>query len=186
MKAAIYTHYGSADVLKLKEVEKPSPGDNEVLIKVHATTVAPVDIHFRSGTPLLARKMAGGFLKPKIIILGFDLAGVIESVGNNVEQFKQGDRVYGFVPTGMNGTCAEYISVPEDYIIKKPDNLTFEEAATVPASAAQSLLFLQAGNIQNGKIKPIIDRRYPLEQSAEAHRYIEKGHSKGKVVISII
>ena len=84
MKAMVYTKYGSPDVFELKDIEKPTANDNEVLIKVHATTVSPADVHFRSGSPFLARLMAGGLLKPKITILGFDFAGEIESVGKNV------------------------------------------------------------------------------------------------------
>ncbi len=111
MKAIIYRKCGCPDVLELADIEKPVPKDDEVLIKVHATTVSPVDWHFRSGTPFLARKMAGGFLKPKIVILGFDIAGEIESAGRNVQRLKGGDRVYGLVPLGANGANAEYLSL---------------------------------------------------------------------------
>jgi len=113
VKAIIYRKYGCPDVLELADIEKPVPKDDEVLIKVHATTVSPVDCHFRSGTPLLARKMAGGFLKPKIVILGFDIAGEIESAGRNVQRLKGGDQVYGLVPLWANGANAEYICVSE-------------------------------------------------------------------------
>lgn len=151
MKAIVYTKYGTPDVLELKEVEKPVAKDTEVLIKVRVTSVTPADIHFRSGTPFLARQLAGSFLKPKITTLDFDIAGEIESVGKNVQRLKEGDQVYGFVPFGSNGACAEYICVPENNVIIKPNNLTFEEAAAIPTGATIALLYLQAGNIQSGQ-----------------------------------
>lgn len=151
MKAIIYRKYGCPDVLELADIEKPVPKDDEVLIKVHATTVSPVDWHFRSGTPFLARKMAGGFLKPKIVILGFDIAGEIESAGRNVQRLKGGDQVYGLVPLGANGANAEYICVSEKNVIPKPGNMTYEEAAAVPTASTVALRFLRAGSIQSGQ-----------------------------------
>jgi 2-desacetyl-2-hydroxyethyl bacteriochlorophyllide A dehydrogenase len=319
MKAIVYEKYGSPDVLELKEIEKPAPGDTDVLIKVHATSVGPTDTHFRSGTPFLARFMAGGLLKPKITILGLDIAGEIESAGKHVRQSKTGDQVYGFVPVRANGATAEYICVPEHHVRPKPANMTMIEAAAVPTSATIALRFLQAGGIQRGqrvlingasggigtfavqlakafgvdvtgvcnttnlelvrslgaddvidytqkdftkngqtydlifdtvgkrsfpmcqhsltrkgiyvttiltrqilfdmlrtsvigskkatfiipkitiddlhhvhdlieagKVKPVIDRCYPLEQTAEAHRYSEAGHAKGKIIVSAV
>jgi NADPH:quinone reductase-like Zn-dependent oxidoreductase len=151
MKAIVYEKYGSPDVLELKEIEKPVARDTEVLIKVHATTVGPTDVHFRSGTPFLARVVAGGFLKPKITILGLDIAGEIESVGKHVQRLKAGDHVYGFVPVGANGATAEYICVPEHHVRPKPANMTMIEVAAVPTAATMALRFLQAGGIQRGQ-----------------------------------
>lgn len=151
MKAVIYRKYGSPDVLQLEDIEKPVPNDTEVLIKVYATSVSPIDWHFRSGSPFLARKMAGGFLKPKIEILGFDVAGEIESVGIKVQRLKEGEQVYGRVPPGFNGANAEYVCVPEDEVISKPASMTYEEAAAVPAAATVALWFLREGGLQSGQ-----------------------------------
>ncbi len=151
MKAMVYHKYGSPDVLQLEEVEKPAAKNNEALIKVHATSVSPADWHFRSGTPFLARLMAGGLLKPKTAILGLDVAGEVESVGASVRRLKEGDSVYGLVPPGMNGANAEYTSLPADQVLKKPANVTFEEAAAIPAAAGVAWLFLRAGGIKSGQ-----------------------------------
>ena len=151
MKAIVYEKYGSPDVLELKEIEKPAARNTEVLIKVHATSVGPTDVHFRSGAPFLARVMAGGLLKPKITILGLDIAGEIESVGKHVQRLKAGDHVYGFVPVGANGATAEYICVPENHVMPKPANMTMIEAAAVPTAATIALRFLQIGGIQCGQ-----------------------------------
>ena len=151
MKAVVYRKYGSPDVLQLEDIEKPVPKETEVLIKVHATSVSPLDWHFRSGSPFLARIMAGGFLKPKIGILGFDVAGEIESVGRRTQRLKEGHQVYGRVPPGVNGANSEYVCVPEEEVIAKPASMTYEEAAAVPAAATTALWFLRAGGIQSGQ-----------------------------------
>ena len=151
MKAMVYTEYGSPDVFELKEIEKPSANNNEVLIKVSTTTVSQADAHFRSGTPFLARQMAGGFQRPKITILGFDFAGEVESVGKECNRLKKGDKVYGFMPFGINGANTEYVCVPEEHALIKPINMTYEEAAAVPLAATVALRFLQAGSIKSGQ-----------------------------------
>jgi len=330
MKAVICTKYGPPEVLELKEVEKPAPKDNEVLIRVHATSVNFGDIlarNFRKispgkfSMPLLFwffAKMSFGFTEPKITILGSEFAGEIESAGKDVKSFKKGDQVFGYLGQNM-GAYAEYLCMPEDGCVAiKPANMTYEEAAVVPYGAIMALNLLRKVNIQPGqkvlvngasggigsaavqiaqyfgaevtgvcgtprlefvkslgadkvidytkedftqsgetydlifdilgkssfsrcksslkqngryllasfkmkqlfqmlwtsmigskkvicalaidkqedlffikdlieagKIKSVIDRRYPLEQTAEAHRYIEKGHKKGNVVITV-
>jgi NADPH:quinone reductase-like Zn-dependent oxidoreductase len=321
MKAIVCTKYGPPDVLQLKEVAKPTPKDKEILVKVHATTVVPGDCRIRSFTvpPLfwLMGRLVLGFTKPKNPILGFELAGEVESVGKDVTRFKQGDQVFGSTYAMGLGAHAEYKCMPEDgAVVIKPANLSYEEAAGITFGGNSALWFLKEGNIQSGqkvliygasgsvgtfavqlakyfgaevtgvcsttnvelvkslgadkvidytkedftkngetydiifdvvdkcrfsrcknslkkegvylstvlvvtqarwqsmtsgkklvggtasedtenlnllkelleagKIKPVIDRRYPLEQTAEAHSYVDKGHKKGNVVITVV
>ena len=296
MKAIVCTKYGSPDGLQLKEVEKPSPEDNEVLIKIHATTVTFGDAMLRSFTGLRRIVFGPFFGLRSNKILGHELAGEIESVGVDVRLYKEGDQV--FASTGFGaGAHAEYICLPEDGMVAiKPTNMTYEEAAAIPVGGNTALHILKEGNIQNGhkvliygasgsvgsyavqlasyfgaevtgvcstnnldmvrslgaevvidytqedftksgetydvifdavrkisesqckgslkgngtylsaadstsekaenlvflkelieegKIKSVIDRRYPLEQVPEAHRYVDKGHKRGNVVITV-
>jgi len=148
LKAIVYTKYGPPDVLKLKEVEEPVPKDDEVLIRVYASTITPMDWRFREGKNPIARLMAGP-VKPKNTILGVELAGEVEAVGTKVKLFKKGDQVFG---GGQPGAHAEYICMPEDKIAMKPLNMTYEEAAAVHFAAGTALGFLRdAGNIKAGQ-----------------------------------
>jgi len=150
MKAMVYTKYGSPDVLQLKEVEKPTPKDDEVLIKVHAASANAYDWHLLRADPFLVRLRGGWLLKPKNTILGADIAGRVEAVGRNVKQFQPGDEVFGDLSACGNGGFAEYVSVPESALALKPASLTFEEAAAVPMAAVTALQGLR----DNGQIQP--------------------------------
>ena len=314
MNAIVCTKYGSPDVLRLKEVETPTPRHNEVRIKILATAVTASDCIVRGfNLPLwhpmgLMMGLVLGFSKPRNPILGMVLAGEVKSAGKDVRRFKKGDQVFASTvksPIQMRfGTYAEYICLPEDWIVAlKPSNVTYEEAAAIPFGGMLALHFLRKGNIQSGqkvlvygssgaigtaavqlarhfgarvtgvcsaanlelvkslgadtvidytqedftsrgdrydlifdavgkkksqrfasksqcskaltpngkyisvddgspqprlkdllllkelveagKIKPVIDRRYLLEQTAEAHRYVEQGHKRGNVIITV-
>src|SRR6266849_3902455 len=151
MKAIVSTEYGSPEVLQLKEVEKPTPRDHEVLLKVHAASANPADWHFMRGAPFFAR-FDTGFPKPKNPILGADVAGRVEAVGSNVTQFRPGDEVFGDTFQCGWGGFAEYVCVSEDRSALKPANLTFDEAAAVPLAAFTALQGLRdKGQIQSGQ-----------------------------------
>jgi NADPH:quinone reductase-like Zn-dependent oxidoreductase len=153
MRAINYTEYGPPDVLKFTEVEKPAPEDDEVLIRIRAASVNPLDWHFMRGTPLFVRLMIGGLVKPKDKRLGRDVAGQVEAIGRKVTQFKPGDEVFG----ACSGAFAEYVCATEDRLVLKPVNLSFEDAAAVPVAASTALQGLRdKGRIQRG-YKVLVD-----------------------------
>jgi NADPH:quinone reductase-like Zn-dependent oxidoreductase len=148
MKAIFRTTYGSADILELREIDKPLPRDDELLLKVHAASVNPLDWHILRGEPFLVRLMGFGLLKPKHQILGADMTGRVEAIGKNVTQFKVGDEVFG---SGMGG-FAEYARIRESQAASKPAAMTFEQAAAVPVAGLTALQALRKhGRIQNGQ-----------------------------------
>jgi NADPH:quinone reductase-like Zn-dependent oxidoreductase len=150
MKAVIYEKYGSPEVLELREIDKPSVADDEILVKIHAASIQQTDIRFRTGTPFLARVLAG-LLKPKNQILGCDYSGIIEAKGKNINEYNVGDEVYGQLDK-RTGTHAEYISLSMKEVSPKPKNLNFVEAASVGVAGTMALQCLRDhGEIQRGK-----------------------------------
>lgn len=151
MKAIVYTNYGSPDVLQFKDVEKPTPKDNEVLVKVHAASANPADWHTMRATPFLAR-LVNGFFKPKNPRLGADVAGRVEAIGSAITQFHVGDEVFACLSLNAMSSFAEYACVREEALVLKPANLTFEQAAAVPLAALTALQGLRdTGQIQTGQ-----------------------------------
>jgi NADPH:quinone reductase-like Zn-dependent oxidoreductase len=153
MKAIVCTKYGSPDVLQLREVVKPVPQEDEILIKIHAASINSRDLRMLRAKPFFIRLLPGGLLRPKNKILGADVAGRVEAVGSSVKQFKPGDEVFGYLPSATGrGTFAEYVCANENAIALKPVNLTFEQAAAVPLAAITALQGLRdKGNIQPGQ-----------------------------------
>lgn len=146
IKAIVYCKYGLADVLKLEEIEKPTPDDDQLLVKIHAAAANPLDWHYMRGTPYLMRMMTG-LRKPKDIRLGVDYSGTVEAVGRKVTQFKPGDEVFG----GRTGAFAEYVVTREaGSVVLKPSTITFEQAAAVPIAAVTALQGLRQGKVGPG------------------------------------
>jgi NADPH:quinone reductase-like Zn-dependent oxidoreductase len=148
MKGAVRHDYGSPDVVRLEQIDKPLPDDDQVLIKVRAAAINPLDWHLMEGTPYILRMMGSGVMKPKDPRLGVDVAGVVESVGKDVKQFKPGDAVYG----AGDSALAEYSPASEKQIALKPDDITFEQAAAVPIAGITALQGLRdSGQLKAGQ-----------------------------------
>ena len=148
MKAIVYSAYGPPEVLELRETTQPIPKDDEVLVKIHAVSLNPADLHLLNGRPFFAR-LSMGLKKPRITTPGIDIAGVVEEAGKNVQDFKKGDEVFG--GCGWGGGLADYVCVAEKNLVFKPANLSFEEAAAANVAAITALQgFRQAGRIQPG------------------------------------
>ncbi len=152
MRAIARSEYGSAEVLNLEEVDKPVVSNHDVLVKVHATSVNAGDWHLMRGTPFITRLIYGGLRQPRIKILGFDVAGRVEAVGQDVNQFKPGDEVFGDLSECGFGAFAEYVCAAESALVLKPDTISFEVAAAVPGAALAALQGLRnCGHIQPGQ-----------------------------------
>lgn len=159
MKAVLYNKYGSPNVLKLMDIERPIPKDNEVLIKIHSATVTSGDVRLRSSDfpPLfwLPARLLFGLFKPKKKILGHELAGTIEKIGKDVSKFKVGDSVFGTTTMLNTGSYAEYICLPQKWktgvLELKPKNLSFTEAAALPVGAMTAMYLLEKANLKNGQ-----------------------------------
>ena len=147
MKAIVQDTYGSPDVLELKDIDRPEPGEGEVLVRVAAAGVDPGVWHLLSGLPYALRLMGFGLRAPKVRVRGRDVAGTVEAVGASVTRFRPGDAVFGI----SEGSFAEYTCAPEDRFVAKPDGLSFEEAAAVPISALTALQAVRAGRVTSGK-----------------------------------
>src|SRR6266496_6002613 len=148
MKSILQTSYGSSDVLRLMDIEKPTPKENQVLVKVHAASINAKDYRMMQADPFFIRLMGNGFLKPKDQRIGTDVAGRVEAIGENVTQFKPGDEVFGCA----TGSFAEYVLAKESYLTLKPANRSFEEVAALPVAALTALQGLRdAGNIRAGQ-----------------------------------
>jgi NADPH:quinone reductase-like Zn-dependent oxidoreductase len=146
MKAVVYRCYGSPDVLHVEAIPKPQITDNELLVRVHAASINPAEIHFMTGKPYIVRLLTG-IGAPKYARLGNDFAGIVESVGRNVKRFRPGDRVFG----GSRGALAEYVALSEDQALEiKPDNLSFEQAASIPIAGVTALQGLR----DHGRLQP--------------------------------
>lgn len=149
MKAVIFNQYGSSDVLKFADIDKPTIKDNEVLVRIHGTSVNAADWHVMRGDPYLARLVFGITKPKKNTVLGNDFAGIVEAVGRSVTTFSSGDQVYGQVVTGA---FADYVSVSESILSHKPTNLSFKQAASVPCAGLTALQALRnIGQIQPGQ-----------------------------------
>jgi len=146
MKAMVYNEYGFPESLELQNIDKPVLGDNDVLVNVLASSVNWLDWHFLTGKPFMARLMSGLF-KPKYPVLGIDVAGLVEEVGSGVTDFQQGDPVFG---AAKHGCFAEYVALNEAMLVRKPDGLTFEEAAAIPGAAVPALHAIR----DHGRIQP--------------------------------
>jgi NADPH:quinone reductase-like Zn-dependent oxidoreductase len=147
MKAIVQDHYGSADVLQLRDIDKPEVGLDDLLLRVHAAGVHIGDWHLMSGEPYLMRIIGFGFRRPKARVRGMDVAGIVEAIGQKVTRFQVGDEVFG----NCDGAFAEYACARQDMLASKPANLTFEQAAAVPTSAFTALQALRSGGIQPGQ-----------------------------------
>jgi len=150
MKAVIYEKYGSYEELKISEIERPEPLADEVLVKIHAVSLNRADEYMLKGSPFLIRFM-NGFFKPKLKILGFDISGTVEAIGKDIKNFKLGEEVFGNTYSAKLGGLAEYACVKDECLVKKPGNISHEEAAASPQAAVTALQAINKANINEGQ-----------------------------------
>ncbi|GAA0728413.1 NAD(P)-dependent alcohol dehydrogenase [Aquimarina litoralis] len=159
MKAIVYEKYGPPEVLKIKDIDKPKPKDDEILVKIHSATVTSGDVRLRSSDfpPLfwLPARLIFGLFKPKKKILGHELAGIVEEIGKNVTEFNVGDSVFGTTTMLNTGSYAEYICLPQKWkngvVGLKPENLSYQEAAALPIGAMTAIYLLEKANLKSGQ-----------------------------------
>jgi NADPH:quinone reductase-like Zn-dependent oxidoreductase len=151
MKAMVYTRFGSPEMLQLRDVARPNPGDDEVLIRVHASSINAWDWDLLGGRPFLTRLAGGGIRAPRHTILGADVAGRVEAVGRGVDGFQPGDEVYGDLSGSGFGGFAEYMCAPERVLARKPAALSFEQAAAIPQAGVLALQALRKGQVREGQ-----------------------------------
>jgi NADPH:quinone reductase-like Zn-dependent oxidoreductase len=151
MKAIVYEKYGPPDVLRLDDIERPVPGDSDVMLKVHATSVTYSDLAFVRGKPFLVRLIGSGAVRPRYTTPGINISGTVEDVGLNATQFQPGDEVFGDLSLCGRGGFAEYVCAAEDALVLKPANITWEEAAAVPQAAVVALQGLRKGSLRPGQ-----------------------------------
>ena len=182
MRAVVYRRYGPPEVLRLEEVERPTPGDDEVLVKVHATTVNRTDCAFRKPEPFFVR-LFNGWRQPKRQILGTELAGEIAAAGAAVTAFAVGDRVFG-VTTDTFGAHAEFVRQNPLLVLVTRLLRGQRVIVPIPRFSQQDVVLLRA-LIEAGRYRAVIDRAYPLEQVVEATRYVETEQKTGNVVLTV-
>jgi 2-desacetyl-2-hydroxyethyl bacteriochlorophyllide A dehydrogenase len=180
MKAIINTQYGSPDVLRYEEVDTPIPKDDEVLIKIHYAAANAGDLHLLRADPFLIRLMMG-FFKPKIQILGFDVSGTIQQVGKHVKKFKKGDEVFGDISESGFGAYAQFVSVPESSLVKKPKKISFEQAAGVSGAGMTAL----QGLVKHGHIKAGQNVLIVGASGGVGHFAVQLAKSYGAVVTGV-
>jgi NADPH:quinone reductase-like Zn-dependent oxidoreductase len=177
MRAAVTETFGGVDRVVVREVPKPVPGPREVLVRVWAASMNPLDCKLREGRFRLIFRVRPPF------VLGFDVAGEVEAVGPGVTRLRAGDAVFGEMPGP--GSHAEYAVAGEEHLLPRPARLSFEEAAALPAAGMSALQVLRelARLVEGGQLRPVVGDVFPLDAIREAHLRMQSGHARGKIVV---